>query len=123
MEGASEMNQNPLSRQLNQALDRIIDLETKLAGAEHERDGLRAQLNSINAQVDSVHNDALTSIPRAMQQIEQLAKERDDATNLLRELARITCAEHWYDDELEDGTEDCSVCKLLERVRAFVTKE
>jgi hypothetical protein len=52
-----------------------------------------------------------------------LTRERDDATNLLQEVARITCAEHWYDDELEDGTEDCSVCQLLARVRAFVTKE
>lgn len=55
--------------------------------------------------------------------ISEALKERDCAANLLREVARITCTEHWYDDELEEGSEDCSVCQLLERVRKFGIKE
>jgi hypothetical protein len=67
--------------------------------------------------------DETASMRHLAHRLATLTNERDDATNLLREVARITCAEHWYDDELEEGSEDCSVCQLLARVRKFVEKE
>lgn len=63
------------------------------------------------------------AFPTPLQRLKQVEQERDGATSLLREVTRITCAEHWYDDGLEEGSEDCSVCQLLAQVRAFLTKE
>lgn len=97
----------------------IADLNAHIAGLEKELRSANDELDSFRCQAHGAHNEECVGC--LAEQLEEAARERDEAVGMVRKLAdRVDAAIEFIEDALEEGIEPGETRMRVEASTAVV---